>query len=95
MIGNLDPIGIPSTESQARELAPFDPELQKAIWQIAVETAPKDAKGQPSMTAGHIKSVASVVKGIVESDKKRAATPLPLRHRPQEATEMSRRPPHC
>src|ERR1044071_751168 len=57
----------PSTESQTRELSPLEPELQKAVWQIAVETAPKDSKGEPTITAGHIKSVASIVKGIVES----------------------------
>lgn len=60
-------VPIPETESQARELSPLEPELQKAVWQIAVETAPKDAKGNPAITAGHIKSVATVVKGIVET----------------------------
>lgn len=68
VVDNLGPIGpIPSTESQTRELSPLEPELQKAVWQIAVETAPKDSKGEPAITAAHIKSVASVVKGIVES----------------------------
>lgn len=64
-LGTIVPL--PSTESQTRELAPLDPELQKAVWQITLETAPKDDEGKPLVTAGHIKSVASVVKGIVES----------------------------
>lgn len=68
VVDNLGPIGpIPATESQARELSPLEPELQKAVWQIAIETAPRDSKGEPAITAGHIKSVASIVKGIVES----------------------------
>lgn len=69
--GVVDNLGttvpIPANERQARELSPLEPELQKAVWQIAVETAPKDKKGEPAITAAHIKSVASVVKGIVES----------------------------
>lgn len=70
VVDSLGPIGpIPSTESQARELAILKeaPELQRAVWQIAVETAPKDSKGEPAITASHIKSVADVMKGIVES----------------------------
>lgn len=67
VISNLLPIGnTPTTESQARELAPLDADLQKAVWQIAVETAPRDSKGEPAITAGHIKSVATVVQAIVK-----------------------------
>lgn len=64
-LGNIFPI--PSNERQAHEIAVVEPELQKAVWQIAIETAPKDSKGDPAITASHIKSVASVIKGIVES----------------------------
>lgn len=64
-LGAMAPI--PETERQARELTHVDPELQKAVWQITLETAPRDDEGKPVVTASHIKSVASVVKGIVES----------------------------
>jgi DNA methylase len=54
---NLRPTGlIPQSESQARELAPLDKELQQAVWQIAVKTAVDEKP-----TAAHIKSVASVL----------------------------------
>ncbi len=34
VVNNLLPMGnkLPTTERQARELAPLDPELQKAVW---------------------------------------------------------------
>ncbi len=34
VVNNLTPMGVkfPATESQTRELAPLDPELQKAVW---------------------------------------------------------------
>jgi hypothetical protein len=41
VLDNLLPTGnIPETERQARELAPIDAEAQKAVWQIALKTAP-------------------------------------------------------
>lgn len=57
----------PSTESQARELVSFEPEVQKAVWQIAVKTAPTDNHGDPLITAAHIKSVADVLTEVVQS----------------------------
>lgn len=56
---------IPSNEAQARELAPFEPEIQKAIWQVALKTAPTNDKGEPAVTAAHIKSVADVLTDLV------------------------------
>ena len=43
VIENLSPIGnIPSTESQARELATLEPEAQRVVWELAKATAPDD-----------------------------------------------------
>lgn len=68
VVDNLDPIGsIPTTESQARELAPLEPEVQKAVWQIALKTAPVNDEGKPSITAAHIKSVADVLTEVVRT----------------------------
>ncbi len=68
VIDNLTPIGvIPGTESQARELVPFEPEVQKAVWQIALRTAPLGDDGKPRMTADHICSVANVLTEVVLS----------------------------
>jgi ParB family chromosome partitioning protein len=66
VIDNLSPIGdIPKTESQARELSSFEPEIQKAVWQVALKTAPVNGDGKPAVTAAHIKSVADVLTDLV------------------------------
>jgi hypothetical protein len=57
----------PTTESQARELASFEPDVQKAVWQIAIGTAPTNDRGEPVITAAHIKSVADVLTDVVQS----------------------------
>jgi hypothetical protein len=31
----------PTTERQARELAPYEKQVQQAVWQLAVQTAPR------------------------------------------------------
>lgn len=69
VIDNLQTVTIvtPTTESQARELAPLEPEIQRAVWQIALRTAPQNSKGNPTVTAGHIKSVATVLADVVAS----------------------------
>jgi len=68
VIDNLSTIvDIPATESQARELVPFQPEVQKAVWQIALKTATTNAKGEPVITAAHIKSVAEVLTEVVRT----------------------------
>lgn len=64
----LLPMGnTPSSERQARELAPYEPEVQKAVWNIARQTAPKDKDGKPILTAGHIRDVATVLTDAVNS----------------------------
>lgn len=66
VVSNLTPIGvIPTTESQARELVSLEPDVQRAVWEVALEKAPTDDNGQPVMTAAHIKSVvASLTKTV-------------------------------
>lgn len=51
--GNLSTIvdKLPSNESQARPLAPLDPDTQRALWQTAVETAPNG-----KLTAAHVQT---------------------------------------
>jgi hypothetical protein len=67
VVDNLLPIGnIPSNEAQARELAPFTPEIQKAVWHVAMSTAPTDVEGKPILTAAHIKSVGNVLTEVVK-----------------------------
>jgi hypothetical protein len=67
VVENLLPIGnIPSNEAQARELAKFEPELQKCAWHVALRTAPTDDDGQPMLTASHIRSVTNVLTEVVK-----------------------------
>src|ERR1051326_3053998 len=67
VVDNLLPIGnIPSNEAQARELAPFTPEVQKAVWHVAVSTAPTDDQGKPLLSAAHIKSVGNVLTEVIK-----------------------------
>lgn len=67
VVENLLPIGnIPTSEAQARELAPYEPEVQKAVWHIALNTAPTDSDGNPTLTASHIRSVANVLTEVVK-----------------------------
>lgn len=52
------PIGtIPKNEAQARPLAAVPKEERAAVWQEAVDTAPKDAAGEPKITAKHVEQV--------------------------------------
>lgn len=68
VVDNLLPIGnVPTSESQARELAPFDADVQKAVWHIALRTAPTDDEGKPVLTAAHIKSVGNVLTEVVKA----------------------------
>lgn len=67
VVDNLLPIGnVPTCESQARELAPFTPDIQKAVWHIAMRSAPTDDEGKPMLTAAHIKSVGNVLTEVVK-----------------------------
>ena len=57
---NLSPIGDipkPKNEAQAREIAKAPPEKQAEVWQEAMKTASKDAKGEPKVTAAHVQKV--------------------------------------
>src|SRR6185369_5668665 len=67
VVDNLLPIGnVLATESQARELAALEPEVQKAVWHIALSTAPTNSEGDPVVTAAHIKSVTNVLTEVVK-----------------------------
>lgn len=67
VVETLLPIGnIPTNEAQARELARHEPDVQKAVWQVAISTAPTDDEGKPRLTAAHIRSVASVLTEVVK-----------------------------
>lgn len=64
VVANLSSIGVqaadlPANERQARELVPYEPEAQAALWAIIKATAPEG-----KVTSGHIRSVAIVVKEI-------------------------------
>lgn len=48
----------PSSERVAREVAKQPEEKQAEVWEASVETAPKDAKGEPKVTAAHVASTA-------------------------------------
>lgn len=58
---------LPSNEAQARELTQLDEAAQQAVWQIAVNTATKNADDKPLVTAAHIKSVVSVLTEVVKA----------------------------
>jgi hypothetical protein len=67
VVENLLPMGnVPNSERQARELAPYEPEVQQAVWHIALSTAPIDSDGNPTLTAAHIRSVANVLTEVVK-----------------------------
>ena len=54
-IGHTEETPLPSTESQAREVAKAPPEKQPEVWKEAVETAPKGKDGTPKVTAQHVR----------------------------------------
>jgi hypothetical protein len=65
VIDNLSPNGqLPTSERQARELVPYEAEVQQAIWNVVTSTAPK---GTRITAAGHIKSVAIQLSEIVNA----------------------------
>jgi hypothetical protein len=67
VVENLLPIGnIPLNEAQARELSPYEAEVQKAVWHVALNTAPTNGEGKPLVTASHIRSVANVLTEVVK-----------------------------
>lgn len=64
----LLPIGnIPANEAQARELAPYEAEVQKAVWHVALKSAPTNSEGKPQLTAAHIRSVANTLTEVVKA----------------------------
>lgn len=85
---------LPANERQARELVPYAPEIQDAVWKIVMETLPPGVK----LTAGHVKSVAIQVSNIVAAggieDEDHVVTTvgeLLKRHITQEGSEAFRR----
>ncbi len=89
VLDNLNQFGSkPEDEGQLRELAKlriegthaYDTELQKAVWQIASQTAPVSDQGRKLITASHIKSVAQVLTDVVKSGDGRIA--IPARYSP-------------
>ena len=63
-LGDMSPK--PDNARQAAELAPLDAEAQKAVWQIALKTAP-EKDGRPVVTAAHIRSVTEVLTEVVRT----------------------------
>ncbi|MCB0205745.1 MAG: hypothetical protein KDH89_13065 [Anaerolineae bacterium] len=76
VVSNLEMTTIvvkPSTESQARPLAPLSPDLQRDVWREAVDTAPNG-----KVTAAH-------VQGVV--DRMTQPEPRPMAHVGQNSGE--------
>lgn len=48
---------LPNSERQCRELATVAPEKQAEAWQTVVDTAPKNDKGEPKISASHVRVV--------------------------------------
>ena len=63
--GQTRPI-LPSSESQARELAAVPAADQPAVWQEAVDTAPRDKAGKPKPTAKHVREVVQRRSSVVD-----------------------------
>jgi hypothetical protein len=58
VVEDLGPIGPkPKTESQVRQLVKLPKEERPKAWKESVETAPKDATGNPKITAKHVEQV--------------------------------------
>lgn len=55
---------VPTTESQARPLARLEPDKQREVWQMAVETAPEG-----KVTAAHVSKVAAGMSEEVRQKK--------------------------
>ena len=62
-IGGQTEIVIPNNERQARALAEAsdDPKTQAKVWMAAVDSAPKDADGNPKITAAGVKKAAELI----------------------------------
>jgi hypothetical protein len=56
------PGATPTSEKQVRHLAQVPKEERAAVWQEAVDTAPKDSSGKPKLTAAHVE--ATVAKAL-------------------------------
>ena len=52
------PVPPPSNERQARALAEVPRSRRAGVWKEAVETAPRDERGKPQVTATHVRRVA-------------------------------------
>lgn len=53
-------VELPTNESQVRQLTQLDEEAQRLAWEVVQQTAPAG-----KVTAAHVKSVVSVLKGVV------------------------------
>lgn len=64
VISNLETMVsiLPANERQARPLTELEPEAQRIVWEVVQQTAP-DGK----ITAGHVKSVATVFKEVIQT----------------------------
>jgi hypothetical protein len=62
-------------EGQARELAKVEKAKRKAVWDKAVESAPKNKKGTPKVTAAQVKRVAQEIAPIDELEAATADEP--------------------
>jgi len=64
-------------EAQARVLAPLEKDIQKAVAEIAANTAPLDNSGKPMMTACHLQSVKKVLTDIIKEGVMDDGTGIP------------------
>lgn len=67
VVQNVSPIGNIENESQARELARYEKDVQRAVMQMAIRTAPVADDGKPILTAGHFRSVGKVLTEVIEA----------------------------
>lgn len=65
VVESLTPIGVilPATESQARPLTAIPMEQVGEVWQEAVDTAPRNEKNEPVITAKHVSETVERRKG--------------------------------
>src|SRR5262245_36616701 len=64
-------------EAQSRVLAPLEKDIQKAVAEIAANTAPLDNSGKPMMTACHLQSVKKVLTDIIKEGVMDDGTGIP------------------
>lgn len=67
VVAALPPGEKPTVEAQARELTKVPEPKRAKVWKEAVETAPRDKKGKPRVTAQHVRETA-VRQGVLKTN---------------------------